>query len=183
MDARGGSRRVAGRGSESVRGVSRRRVATAVAARRPLALVPERDVRSTTAPPTATRERCILAGGLTSYRTRLAWATFGGLAAWTLLALFVWLDVPGGRRQQLTLATAVAAFVVYLVEVAYVAYVRGYSRVSDPPGGADRMEAAHPLRTWFSSMALVGAFGNALLGACSCRPSPSAASRQAWCSR
>jgi len=80
-----------------------------------------------------------------------------GLMAWALLAYFTWLDRSGGDRQ-LGLAVGIAAFVVYLVEIGYVMYLRSYATPlapNEPP----REQRFSPMLTWMATIVVLGIFG------------------------
>jgi hypothetical protein len=88
------------------------------------------------------------------------WAIMMGLAAWTLMARFAWLDRYPRERQQLAMNTAIAAFVLYLITIAYVMYLRSYARTPEPdePAGAKKRRIG-PMATWLGTIAILGAFG------------------------
>jgi hypothetical protein len=80
------------------------------------------------------------------------WAVTLGLIAWTLLAAMTWLDVPGESHRDLAFAAAVAGFVVYLVEIGYLVYVRAYYGHASEHGGGS-------FKYWIFTMVAVCGFG------------------------
>lgn len=80
------------------------------------------------------------------------WAVTLGLLAWTLLAGFSWLDVPGASHRDLAFAAAVAGFVVYIVEIGYLVYLRAYyGRPSERGEGS--------FKYWIFTIVAVSGFG------------------------
>jgi len=73
------------------------------------------------------------------------------------MAYFTWLERSRGDRQ-LALAVGGAAFVVYLVEIGYLMYLRSYAEPPEP-NEPPREQRFSPMLTWMATVAILVIFG------------------------
>ena len=100
--------------------------------------------------------------GAPAWRSRSRRVAFGlGAAAWAGLAAFTWLDRALAPASTLPVLVGAAAFVLYLVTIAYVSYTRRCA--ADPANELRRRPGPlHPMRWWMGTIAVVGGFSVAV---------------------
>jgi len=74
------------------------------------------------------------------------------------MVLFVWLQLDRSLPHQVVLAVGAAAFVLYLVEIGYLIYLRSFWRDAAPKD-TRRTSVLATMGPWFATMAAVSAFG------------------------
>jgi len=74
------------------------------------------------------------------------------------MVLFVWLQLDRSQPQEVVLAIGAATFVLYLLEIGYVIYLRSYGREA-APSDKRRSSVLRVMGPWFATMAAVSAFG------------------------